>query len=280
MNNFDQTKPAKPVSESNAPLRGRTIIVTRPRSQSEEIGSRLEALGASVIYFPTIEIAPPDSWDAVDDVLRKLSEYEWIIFTSANGARFFFERSTYLQIGIASFAGRSVCAIGAGTARAIEERGVAVALTASESTAEGALTELVAHLGGEQNVQGLRVLVPRAKIAREVLPDGLRRLGATVEAVETYQTVKPKVVPEDLARIFSDRSIDVITFTSPSTISNFAELAGTKDLSKQLSTTLVACIGPVTARAAESFGLARIIQPKMQNASALVDAIVNALSRD
>ena len=112
MNNFDQTKPAKPVSESNAPLRGRTIIVTRPRSQSEEIGSRLEALGASVIYFPTIEIAPPDSWDAVDDVLRKLSEYEWIIFTSANGARFFFERSTYLQIGIASFAGRSVCAIG------------------------------------------------------------------------------------------------------------------------------------------------------------------------
>jgi uroporphyrinogen III methyltransferase / synthase len=278
MNNFDQTKPAEPVSESNLPLRGTTVMVTRPRSQSEEIGSKLEALGASVIYFPTIEIVPPASWDAVDNALRKLSRYEWIIFTSANGARFFFERSTYLQIGIAAFAGQSVCAIGTATARAIEEFGVEVALTASESTAEGALAEFVAHIGGESKVQQLRILTPRARIAREVLSDGLRKLGATVDAVETYQTVKPNVPPEDLGRVFSDRSIDVITFTSPSTVSNFAELAGAK-LSKLLSTTLVACIGPVTARAAESFGLARIIQPQVHNASALVEAIVSTLSR-
>jgi len=280
MNNFDPNLPAEPSTESSALLRGRTVLVTRPRSQSDELGSKLEALGAEVIYFPTIEIVPPDSWDQLDNSLRKLDEYDWIIFTSANGARFFFERSAHLHIGIDLIGGHSICAIGSATARSIEEFGVAVALTATESTAEGALAEFVSHLGGEPNARGLRVLIPRAKIAREVLPDGLRNLGATVDAVEAYQTLKPKILPEDLARTFSERSIDVITFTSPSTISNFAELAETKDLSQLLATTLVACIGPITSRAAESFGLTHIIQPRVHNSAALVDAIVSAIGKN
>lgn len=280
MNNFDPNLPAQPPTESNAPLNGRTIMVTRPKSQSEEFGSKLEALGAKVIYFPTIEIVEPDSWQQLDNALRKLDEYDWIIFTSANGAKFFFERRIQLHIIHDSLPGRSVCAIGRATARSIEEFGVAVTITAAESTAEGVLKEFVSHIGGERSIQGLRVLIPRARIARELLPDGLRRLGATVDAVETYQNIKPKILPEDLARIFREGSIDVITFTSPSTLSNFAELAGTKDLSQLLAGTLVACIGPTTSRAAESFGLTRPIQPNVHNASALVDAIVTAIGKN
>jgi uroporphyrinogen III methyltransferase/synthase len=173
-----------------------------------------------------------------------------------------------------------ICAIGPSTADAILSAGAPLHLRASDSTAEGALTAIVDHLGGEQNIPGLRFLIPRAKVAREVLPSGLRRLGAEVHTVETYQNVIPNLPPQAIARLFEEHAIDVVTFTSSSTVSNFAGLAGFTDLSGLLSNTLVACIGPVTAETAASHGLTKVIQPERYDAAALVEAIVRAIGED
>lgn len=265
----------------SAPLRGKTILVTRARAQSEDITAQLEALGALVIHCPTIEVVPPTSWAQLDASIRKIKEYNWIVFTSANGARFFFRRLGEMRSeGVGALAAHVVCAIGPATARAIETAGAVAHVTASDSRGEGALKAIIDHVGGSENVRGLRFLIPRARVARETLPAGLRSLGAHVDAVETYQTVKPVVQPERIIRLFKENSIDAITFTSPSTVSNFAELVGLTDLSDLLGTTLVACIGPVTAETAVGHGLGRIVQPAQYNAAELVGSIVESIGQE
>jgi uroporphyrinogen III methyltransferase/synthase len=258
---------------------GKTVLVTRARTQSEEITTRLEALGAAVIHFPTIEFIPPNSWTSLDGSIGRLREYDWIVFTSANGVHFFFKRLSELRQEDAGqlLAGHVLCAIGPATARAIQAAGGNAAVVASDSRAEGALTAIVDHAGGEANISGLRFLIPRARIAREALPDGLRRLGAKVDAVEAYQTIKPDVDPEAIIRLFKDYSIDAVTFTSSSTVSNFAELAGLSDLSDLLATTLVACIGPTTAETAARHGLTTVVQPELHTAAALVEVVVESI---
>jgi uroporphyrinogen III methyltransferase / synthase len=265
----------------SAPLRGKTILVTRARAQSEDITTQLEALGAAVFHCPTIEVVSPSSWAQLDASIGKIKEYDWIVFTSANGARFFFRRLGEMRSeGVAALAEHVVCAIGPATARAIEAAGAVAHLTASDSKGEGALTAIIDHVGGAENVRGLRFLIPRARVAREILPAGLRSLGAHVDGVETYQTVRPDVQPERIIRLFKENSIDAITFTSSSTVSNFAELVGLTDLSDLLGNTLVACIGPVTAETAVSHGLGRIIQPRLHNAAELVGSIVESIGQE
>lgn len=279
MNEFDPAGHDQPRS-GYAPLLGKTIMVTRPRAQSEDITTQLEALGAAVIHCPTIEVVPPSSWAALDASIARIREYDWIVFTSANGALAFFRRlSETRSEGVGVLAAHVVCAIGPATAHAVEAAGALAHVTASDSKAEGALTAIIEHVGGEENVRGLRFLIPRARVAREILPAGLRSLGAHVDAVETYQTVKSDVQPEDIIRLFKESSIDAITFTSSSTVSNFAELAGLTDLSDLLATTLVACIGPATAETAASHGLKRTIQPEIYNAAELVQSIVKSIGK-
>jgi uroporphyrinogen III methyltransferase / synthase len=260
------------------PLRGKTVLVTRPRGQSEDIAAQLEALGAAVIHCPTIEVVPPSSWAPLDASIRKIKQYDWIVFTSANGVHFFFHRlnENGSESG-AALRGCVVCAIGPATARALELAGAAAHVIATDSKAEGALTAIIDYLGGDENVRGKRFLIPRAKVAREILPEGLRRLGARVDAVETYRTVKPDVERETVLRIFKENSIDVATFTSSSTISNFAAIVGLQDLSNLLANVLIACVGPVTAETAASHGLRNIIQPDLYNADALIESIVKAI---
>jgi uroporphyrinogen III methyltransferase/synthase len=261
------------------PLLGKKVLVTRTRAQSEAITRQLEALGAEVLHCPTIDVVPPSSWSALDASIAKIQEYDWIVFTSANGVRFFLRRlGERRSEGIDVLAAHTICAIGPATAVAIESAGAHVHVTAFNSTAEGALTAIIDHLGGEDKVRGLRFLIPRARVAREILPTGLRSLGARVDAVETYQNIKPDVQPEDITRLFEENSIDAITFTSSSTVSNFAELTGLTDLSGLLSNTLVGCIGPVTAETAASYGLKRVIQPERYDAAGLVEAIVKSIA--
>lgn len=277
MKKFDPAGHDQPRS-GYAPLLGKIILVTRPRAQSEEITVQLEALGAAVIHCPTIDVLPPSSWAPLDASIARIQEYDWIVFTSANGAYFFFRRlSETRSEGVEVLAAHVVCAIGPATARAVEAAGALAHVTASDSKAEGALTAIIDQVGGEENVRGLRFLIPRARVAREILPAGLRSLGAHVDAVETYQTVKPDVHSEGIIRLFKENSIDAVTFTSSSTVSNFAELAGLTDLSDLLATTLVACIGPVTAETAASHGLKTVIQPELYNADALVESIVKSI---
>jgi uroporphyrinogen III methyltransferase/synthase len=226
-------------------------------------------------------VVPPSSWTPVDASIGRITEYDWIVFTSVNGVHFFFRRLNEIGgNGAAALAGCVVCAIGPATARALESVGAGAHVTATDSKAEGALTAIIDYLGGDANVKGKRFLIPRAQLARETLPEGLRRLGAIVDAVEAYQTVKPAVARETIIRTFKENSIDVVTFTSSSTISNFAEIVGLKDLSGLLAGALVACVGPITAATAASYGLRKIIQPQLYNADALIESIVKAIGQE
>ena len=277
MNEFDPAWGDQPRSPSPS-LVGKTILVTRARSQSEGITTKLEALGATVIHCPTIEFVPPQSWAQFDVAAARIDQYDWIVFASANAVYFFFQRIRELgRDAVAILAKRGFCAIGPATALAIEAAGAVASIVAGDSRAEGALTAIIDHLGGPDQIQGLSFLIPRARIAREILPTGLRSLGAHVDTIETYQTIKPNIERTEVIRIFEENSIDAITFTSSSTVSNFAELTGLTDLSDLLATTLVACIGPTTAETAARYGLIRLIQPEQYNASALVSAIVGSI---
>ena len=280
MDESQQDEHRRAVSGST-PLRGKTVLVTRPRNQSEEMSAQLEAVGATVVHCPTIEVLSPDSWAQLDASIRRINEYDWVVFTSANGVRFFFDRLVEIEIeGAEALTGGVVCAIGAATARALEQAGVLAQVTASDSTAEGALRAIIDHVGGEQNIRGLQFLIPRAKVAREILPASLRKLGARVDAVEAYQTIKPEIARESILRLFDEASIDVVTFTSSSTVSNFAALVGLTDLSDLFANILVACIGPITAETAAAHGLKNIIQPDFYNAEALVKSIVRSIGQE
>jgi uroporphyrinogen III methyltransferase/synthase len=266
------------IDSAHRRLDSRTVLVTRARPQAEDMAVLLEALGANVIHVPTIEIIPPDDVGPLDNAIGSLEEYDWIIFTSSNGADFFTRRLREKRSdGVALLANRSTCAIGRATALALEQAGIRASLIATDSKAEGVLRELIEGIGGENRVEELKFLIPRAKVAREVLPSGLRALGAHVDAVEAYQTVMPQIQGTSLQRLFEENRIDAVTFTSSSTVSNFATLLGLNDLSDLLRNTLVACIGPVTAETARKFGLAKVVQPDVYTAAELVRVIAMAI---
>ena len=264
-------------AETEKPLRGRTILLTRPRAQSVEMTSLLENLGAAVLHLPTIQIVEPSDWNGADKAIERLESFEWVIFTSANGVDFFFRR---LREKNRSFPvpGPAICAIGPTTAKALEKMGAEPDLIAEDSKAEGVLRALIGRIGEEQ-IRGLRFLIPRARVARDLLPDELDRLGAEVETVEVYQTIKPDLDRSDIERLFREKKPDAIVFTSSSTISNLAALANADDLSSLLQGALIACIGPVTAATAAEHGLTNVIQPEAYNARALVDAMVEVLKK-
>lgn len=269
------------INSSPKRLDSTTVLVTRARAQAEEMTVLLEELGATVIHVPTIEFIPPDDPAPLDNAIRSLEEYDWIIFTSSNAVEFFMHRlREYRSDGVALLGVRSICAIGSATARTLEEAGIRANAVAQESTSEGVMRELIERIGGESLVRDLRILIPRAKVAREVLPSRLRDLGAQVDVVEAYQTVLPKITPASLKKLFEESRIDVITFTSSSTVTNLAALMGSPDLSVTFKSALVACIGPVTAEAARKFGLTNIIQPDVYTSAELVYAITAAVGEE
>ena len=171
-----------------------------------------------------------------------------------------------------------VCAIGKATAKALAESGINANLIANDSKAEGLLQALIEQAGGKENLRGRRFLLPRARIAREILPEELRKLGAIVDAVETYQTIRPQADDTDFIQLLEKKAIDVIIFTSSSTVLNFVATVGEERVAKLLHDIIIACIGPITAATAREYNLTNIIQPKNYNAAALVDTIVAAFA--
>lgn len=238
----------------------------------------LESAGASVIFCPTIEIAPPDSWSGLDQAISRISTYHWIVFTSANAVKFFHQRVGDLGLNISIIDSLLSCCIGPATASALESKGARVDVIAAESIAEGALRAIVDHTGGAPAIKGLRFLIPRAQVARQFLPDELGKLGAIVDTVAVYKTVKPDLDGRAITRLLEERCISAITFTSPSTVEHFFEVLGSPGLADLLKGVLIACIGPVTAAAARRRGLHSIIQPDQHNAGALARAIIDALN--
>jgi uroporphyrinogen-III synthase len=251
------------VSES---LGGLRIAITRPQGQADSFAERLEVLGAVVIRFPTIAIAPPSDTGLLDRALARLDSYDWVIFTSANGVDHLWKRGTAIGADMGAIRRCRVAAIGPATADALRKRGVEPDLVPDEFVAEAILDAL-------PDVRGLRILLPRADIARPVLRDELIACGAQVDQVAAYRTVPAQ--PDAAAFAALRTGVDIIAFTSASTVRNFAGLVG-DELDDMLSGVRVACIGPITAQAARELGLPVHVVASEYTVEGLVEAILTA----
>lgn len=261
------------------PLAGRTVVVTRAASQADELSEALESYGANVFICPTIEIRDPDNYERLDEALDHLYGYDWLIFTSTNGVRFFLQRLANRGLNVSDLDELRVCAIGQRTADKLHDAHVHVDLVPSQSTAEGVFAALIEFAGGRDQLRGLNVLLPRAAAGRDVLPKELERAGARVDVVTAYQTVVPENFDRGRLSAMLAGSGDCIAFTSPSTVKNLAKLFDTHDLSSILSGVVIACIGPITSAAAVDYGLSVDVEPTGQSVAALAAAIATHYSR-
>jgi uroporphyrinogen III methyltransferase/synthase len=252
------------------PLARKRILITRAQEQAEEFSRLLKNYGAHVVVFPTIEIAPPEDWHPVDDAIEKLDSYDWVIFTSVNGVRSFTQRLKDKGRGVDAFSGKKICAIGPRTQRELEKMGLTVTFIPTEYRAEG-VVEGLRSIG----VQGEKILLPRARSARKIIPESLRKAGALVDEVGAYQAVKPVKSNESLLSILKE-GIDVVTFTSSSTVRNFMELVSDRSVMNGVK---VAVIGPITAETVRNYGLKPHITPQEYTIPALVKAIVEYFQR-
>jgi uroporphyrinogen-III synthase len=227
---------------SAGPLAGKRVLVTRPEKQAEGLSGALRAFGAEVIEAPVIEIHPPDSYEALDRILEDPILYDWLVLTSVNGVDALFARLEHLGLTVDVLQHFKVAAIGPATETAIQDRGLVVDVVPPRYVAE----EVVRML--RKLVKGERVLLVRAKVARDVIPDELRKAGAEVEVIEGYQTVVPENAKARLQKVFSSPHLpDVITFTSSSTVKNFLSLIVGTEIPSKLSKVKFVSIGPVTS---------------------------------
>ncbi len=248
-------------------LRGRRVVVTRPREQARELALLLRGAGADVVELPTIELRPAPDYNPLDDAIRSIETYHWLIFTSANGVRFFLERLAACGRNVDQVRPR-ICAIGPATRRTAEDAGFRVDLMPGEYVAES----LVAAFHGE-DLNGCRILLPRAAVARDVVPAELARRGAEVNVVEAYRTALPEATAERALALFNaPRKPDWITFTSSSTVANFAAIAP----AGALEGVRVASIGPVTSATARQHGIEVTVEAEDYTAEGLVRAMLRA----
>jgi len=249
------------------PLFGRGVVITRPEAQTEEFLDLLHQEGARTYLFPTIKIAPPEDYADLDKAIDSMASYNWLIFTSANAVRFFFQRLQESAKDLRDLKGTRICAIGPTTAREVEKQGITVDLVPTVFTSEGILDALC-----HQDMAGKSVLIPRAAKARDVLPHGLTRAGARVDCITAYRTVPSGRKRAELDRLMKEGLVDVITFTSPSTVENFIKIMGADHpLPPKVK---VACIGPVTAEATRKAGLNVDILQERYTVPALVQRLV------
>jgi uroporphyrinogen III methyltransferase/synthase len=254
------------------PLAGKRILITRAREQSSVLAQLLEAAGAEVVEFPTIAFQPPESWEPLDDAIRRLGEYDWVLFTSANGVRAFGERLQGAGQDCRALAGKTVCAIGPATAAALQSLGIRADLVPAEFRAE-ALVQAIAT----RDLRGARMLLVRAAEAREVLPEELTRRGARIDVVPAYRTVRAAGDVEEVRALLRDRKIQVATFASSSTVKQFFALLG-PEAKALLAGVTVAAIGPITAQTAAAHGVPCQVVPEQYTIPALVAALVTHLA--
>lgn len=256
---------AKP---ARGPLAGKRVLTTRARKQAGSLAALLRQQGASVVTIPCIEIRPPSDYRPLDAALRGLARADWLILTSVNGVEALFARARRLRIKPAELRRLKLAAIGPATKRALEERGLRVAVMPREYVAESVVRAL------RSQVRGKRVLLVRAKVARDVIPRELRRAGARVEVAEAYQTVVPKGTAGKLKAVLAgSRRPDVITFTSSSTVRNFMALVGRRERLRGIH---LASIGPVTSATLRELGLKPAIEAKEYTTAGMVKAIAAA----
>ena len=257
-------------AKAKSPLAGLRILVGRARHQASALSSGLRELGAEVVEIPFIEIRKPRSYKPLDAALQKLDQYEWLILTSANGVEALWQRLGKLRLTKRGLKRLKVAAIGPATKKAIEKRGIKVNVVPEEYVAESVVESL------RNQVAGKRVLLARAKVARDVIPRELRKLGARIDVVEAYETVIPESSRTRLRAILKDakRRPHLITFTSSSTVRNFVALLGAN---RRLDGIRLASIGPVTSSTLRELGLPVDIEATEYTIPGLIKALTSGV---
>jgi uroporphyrinogen III methyltransferase/synthase len=262
------------------PLAGRTVMITRAREQASEFAATLERMGARVVACPTIEIVPPESYASLDEALENLYGYDWVIFTSVNGVEHFLRRLEAVDKDVSELDDVRICAVGAATAERLAEAHIHVDVVPERFQAEGVFAALEAYVGGREHLRNLNMLLPRATAARDFLPRALEEAGARVDDVAAYRTVRPETTDRaKVEALLVGGGVDCITFTSSSTVQNFAQLFDTRDLGHVLAGVRVACIGEITSRTASDYGLTTDIRPATSDTEALARAVADFYSR-
>jgi uroporphyrinogen III methyltransferase/synthase len=248
------------------PLFGQRIITTRAQERAGNLSARLRTLGADAIELPSIEIRPVEDYTPLDAAIANLRAYDWLIFTSASGVRFFLQRLDRSPHDLRSVRGR-IAAIGPATKAALEDLHLKVDLIGKEFVAES-LLEALSH----EDLSGKRILLARAEVARDTLPAGLRPLGAHVDVVAAYRTVTPENLAEHARELLKGpRKPDWITFTSSSTVQNMVTAVGVETL-KGIR---VASIGPVTSATARALGIEVTVEASRFDENGLIEAILS-----
>lgn len=249
------------------PLAGRRILVTRASGQANDLAALLGAAGAESVTIPTIRVEPPDDWEAVDRAVEQIARYDWIVFTSANGVNGLLTRLRARGRAAEALRGPKIAAVGTATARALGEHGLAAELIPATFQAEGLAASLREH-----GIAGARVLYARAAAVREVLGEQLRANGANLDEVVVYRTAPDREGAARLRKVLSAGGVDAAIFASPSSVHSTVEMLG-EGAVELLSGPVIACIGPVTARAAREAGLRVDVVPAEHALPALIQAL-------
>ena len=259
----------KPITDwyETLPLFGKTFVVTRAEEQAESFIHMLEEQGAEAFLYSSIKTIPPVDWGPLDQSLEELSSYDGLIFTSANGVHFFSQRLREKNKDIRELKGVRVYAIGPKTEQAVLKLNIRV-----DTVPENYIAESLIECIGKDHIEGKKFLLPRASVAREVLPNALRKMGASIDVVPAYQTILPEQPESSFLKRLNEGTIDVITFTSSSTVTNFLDRLN-KEHHEKLNKITVACIGPITQKTAEDRGLKVTIVPNQYTVTGLFSAI-------
>ena len=256
------------------PLFGVRVVVTRPKAQAAELVTRLEQLGADPIEAPTIQIVAPDDPTPLDRACAQIDAFDWIVFTSANAVSHVMRCLLAGPGDIRDLKGVKLCAVGPATAEALAQYGIRIDLVPEEYRSEG----VVRALRQGRDLTGTRILLPRGDLARDLLPATLQQAGAAVTAVTAYRTAPVDLGATggpDIYRLLLERRVDIVTFTSGSSVRNFVRALGTDQAADLLRRVDIACIGPVTADVATGLGISTTIMASDYTVPAMVQAIVD-----
>lgn len=251
------------------PLAGRRVLVTRAAHQASKLSDELRGAGAEPVEVPVLEIGPPQTIEPLDRALRTFSDYHWVIFTSANTVRALMDRAQTLGSNLAAAKDPRIAAVGRATAEAVERAGLRVSLVPEAYVAES----LVRAMTGQ--VRGQRILVARAEVARDVLPDALRASGAAVDVVDAYRNTLPEEAPR-LLRSALRVPVDAATFTSSSTVTHLAEAAKRAGMAFPFAGVKAISIGPITSQTLREHGWGPAEEAEPSDISGLIAATIRA----
>ena len=252
------------------PLSGKVAVVTRTREQASALSDLLAAAGARCLEIPTLEILPPNDFGPLDAALQNLADYHWLVFTSANGVNAFIKRLFDQALDLRALGHLKLAAIGPATALALEHFGLIADVVPTRFVAEDLAAVLLPLIK-----PGEKVLLARAQVAREVLPETLTAHGAQVDVVPVYQAQRPLAVPPEAMPFIDAGQVDILTFASSATVHNFAHLVGREKFQELAHHAAIAVIGPITAASLTEYGLTPQVQPQDFTIPALVEAILD-----